>query len=91
MTQTYNSHKYKEFREAVLQFGGDVINIDELYLILNRISYSDKKQYFGYSKDAKFNSRLKYHRHFIIMLEGEEILERLPNAIQAWRINRDDN
>lgn len=84
----YKSPTYQKFRKAVLEYPTENITIDGLYSLINRVTWNSKKRYFGYSNNSRFNSRLRYNRFMIKMLEGEGILESIPSLIQVWKINR---
>jgi len=77
--------KYQKFRNAVLERLGTLITTNELYILINRYTYSDKKRYFGYSRGSRFDSRLNYHRYFIKMLVGEGILIE-TEKFGIWRV-----
>lgn len=72
---------FENFKSDVLKL--DYVDIDTLYLFINRHTCNFKSPY-------GFNARLRYHRFFIKMLEGQGII--VPTErFQFWRVERDSS
>lgn len=81
------SIQYKKLKKAVLEFEKPTISTSELWSLINRVTYDDKKRYFGFTENSRFNARLRYNRFFIQILQGEDIIE-LTQFNDIWKINK---
>ena len=82
----FQTKRFKAFKKDVEEFY--LINIDELYMLINRHTHTQKKSFFKSRGEGNFFSagRIRYHRYWIKMLEGIGVLEPLPHLVQTWKV-----
>jgi len=83
---TFRDIRFINFINEILKY--EQINIDEIYLLINRYTFTKKKSYFGRNWEKKKESQVRYHRHWIRMAEGIKVLE--PIKIHLWNVNLDN-
>ena len=79
-------NQFRNFKESILNFEKEVINIDELYMLINRATYEGGRFSYGYLSTGNAN-RLRYYRYWIKMLENQTLIP--TDYSQVWLIKKE--
>jgi len=82
----WSNPRFHRFRAEVMKF--QELSITELYILINRVTNTSKRHYFGSTFDSKLMSRLSYYRHWLVMLQAEGTIIPIPEKIQTWRVKQ---